>query len=209
MPKQLLSGLRFGMLLQLAVGPVCLFVANAAITAGFWPAMGAVAAVTLTDAAYIALSAVGAAALFAKPAVRKAARIVGGAVLCLFGLDMALGAFQVQLLPGIRLFAVDAGGSLFLQALLITASNPLTILFWGGALTAKGAGDGFTRRGLALFSAGCVLATLLFLTAVAALGGVLTGSLSAPLMAGLNAAVGLLLVGFGIRLILQKEKVAA
>ena len=209
MPKQLLSGLRFGMLLQLAVGPVCLFVANAALTAGFWPAMGAVAAVTITDAAYIALSAVGAAALFAKPAVRKVARIVGGAVLCLFGLDMALGAFQVQLLPGIRLFAADAGSNLFLQALLITASNPLTILFWGGALTAKVAGDGFTRHGLVLFSAGCVLATFLFLTTVAALGGVLTGSLSAPLMAGLNAAIGLMLAGFGIRLIMQKEKVAA
>ncbi len=207
MPKlaTLWKGFRFGMLLQLAVGPICLFVLLAAFTVGFWPAMGAVLAVTLTDVAYIALSSLGAAALLGKPSAQRAARLLGGAVLCLFGLDMLLGALGIRLLPGVRLFAAQAGGSVFWQALFLTASNPLTVLFWGGALTAKVAENGFDRRGLLLFASGCVLSTAVFLTAVAALGGTFRGSLDAVAVDVLNAIVGLALIGFGIRLMLRKD----
>ncbi len=199
-------GLRFGMLLQLAVGPVCLFIANAALTGGFWPAMGAVMAVVLTDAAYITLSSLGAAALLARPGVRRAACAVGGAVLCLFGLDMALGAFGVRMLPGIALFRGNTGGNLFLQALILTAGNPLTILFWGGALAAKVAEHQLSRHGLFCFSLGCLLATLLFLTAVSAVGGALVGVLQGPVILVLNGAVGVVLVYFGLRLLLRKDQ---
>ena len=50
------QGLRFGMLLQLAVGPVCLMVLNAAGTLGFLPTMPLVASFTLVDAFYILLA---------------------------------------------------------------------------------------------------------------------------------------------------------
>lgn len=199
------KGLRFGMLLQLAVGPVCLFVLRAAFTAGFWPAMGAVLAVTLTDAMYITLSSLGAAVLLGRPAAQRAARMVGGAVLCLFGVDMVLGALGIRLIPGILLFSAIAGGSLFWQALFITASNPLTILFWGGALTAKVAENGLDRKGLTVFSVGCVMATALFLTFVAALGATVMGGMNQTAVAVLNAAVGLVLVWFGVRLLLRKN----
>lgn len=207
MPRRLSlwQGFRFGMLLQLAVGPVCLFVLRAAFTAGFWPAMGAVLAVTLTDAAYIALSSLGAAALLARPSAQRAARLLGGAVLCLFGLDMALGVLGIKLIPGVRMFSAEASGSLFWQALFITASNPLTILFWGGALTAKVAENGLDRGGLILFATGCVMATAVFLTAVAAIGASFMGGMSETAIGVLNAAVGLALIWFGIRLMLLRK----
>jgi threonine/homoserine/homoserine lactone efflux protein len=188
---------------------VCLFVLNAAIAAGFWQAMGAVAAVTLTDAAYIALSALGASALFRKPAVRGVARKLGGAVLCVFGLDMALGALGIRLIPGVRLFAVDTGGSTFWQTLALTASNPLTILFWGGALAARVSTGDLRKRGLLGFACGCVLATAVFLTTVAALGGALMGRLDGMAISVMNMAVGVALVYFGVRLACKHEPVAA
>jgi threonine/homoserine/homoserine lactone efflux protein len=202
-----LKGLRFGMLLQLAVGPVCLFVANAALTTGFWPAMGAVAAVVLTDAIYITLSALGAATLLARPRVRRGARILGGVVLCVFGLDMALGAFGVRLLHGITLLQGSTGDGLFLRALILTAGNPLTILFWGGALTAQMAEHKLSGPSVALFSFGCLLATLIFLTAVAAAGGALVGVLSETVVLILNGAVGIALVIFGLRLTLNTKPI--
>ena len=193
------------MLLQLAVGPVCLFVLNASFTLGFRRALAAVAAVALVDAAYIALSAVGAAALLSKPGARRIARATGAAVLCLFGADALLGALGVSLLPGVRLFAPSQSGGLFVQALLLTASNPLTILFWGGALAARVAENQWNRGQLFLFSMGCVLATALFLNAVAALGGALTGKLPMFAIQALNALVGAALIAFGLRLLLRKE----
>ena len=204
-----LKGLRFGILLQLAIGPVCLFVVNAALSAGFWPAMGAVAAVVLTDAVYITLSSLGAAALLSRPSVRRGARILGGAVLCVFGLDTALGALGVRMLPGISLFQDTMDGSYFLRALILTAGNPLTILFWGGALTAQVAKHRLAGRGVALFSLGCLLATLLFLSAVAAVGGALASVLNETVVQVLNGAVGIALVIFGLRLILRAEPAPA
>lgn len=207
--RLVLQGLRFGMLLQLAVGPVCLFVLGSSFTDGFRQALSAVAAVALVDTAFIALSALGAAALLAKPFARRAARAVGGLVLCLFGADTLLGALGITLLPGIRLFAPTQGRGLFAQALLLTASNPLTILFWGGALAAKVAENHWRTGQLLCFALGCVLATALFLSAVAALGGALAGKLPFIAVRVLNAAVGGALIAFGLRLLLCREVQAA
>ena len=53
------EGLKFGMLLQLAVGPMCLLVFNTAKNEGFLIAMSLVLAIVLVDALYITLASVG------------------------------------------------------------------------------------------------------------------------------------------------------
>jgi threonine/homoserine/homoserine lactone efflux protein len=54
-----LGGLRLGIILQLSVGPVFLFVLQTAITRGITSALLAVTAVTLIDACYILLALLG------------------------------------------------------------------------------------------------------------------------------------------------------
>lgn len=198
------KGLCFGMLLQLAVGPVCLFVLNTSARYGFVKTLSLIAAVSLADALYIALSCLGVAALVNRPEVKAAVRVIGCAVLILFGLDMLLGAFGVSLLPGFRLFSASSAGSVFVKGLVLTLSNPLTILFWSGMLSAKVMENKWGKKQIALFASGCVLATVVFLSVVAALGGLLGGVLPNPVIAVLNAAVGLVLMYFGVRLIRRK-----
>ncbi|MDD2994424.1 MAG: lysine transporter LysE, partial [Pygmaiobacter sp.] len=60
------KGLRFGLLLQLAVGPVCLFVFSSAARYGTAVALAAVLGVALVDAAEMALAAAGAGRLLQK-----------------------------------------------------------------------------------------------------------------------------------------------
>lgn len=199
------QGLRFGMLLQLAVGPVCLMVLNAAGTLGFLPTMPLVASVTLVDAFYILLASLGIGAVMDKPKVKAGMKTVGGLVLILFGADMGLGVLGITLIPGFRLFSASADANLFLQGLILTLSNPMTILFWGGMFTAKGAENRWNRRQLGVFAVGCVLSTALFLSAVAGLGSCFTGRVPSVVIQGLNIAVGAALVFFGVRLILKKE----
>ncbi len=67
MIRKYFSGLRFGMLLQIAIGPMCLMVFNTAKNAGFWVAMSLVLAVALVDAFYIALASIGVSRLLKKP----------------------------------------------------------------------------------------------------------------------------------------------
>ena len=198
------KGLCFGMLLQLAVGPVCLFVLNTSAGYGFVRSLPLVAAVTLADALYVALSCLGVAALVSRPGVKAVVRAAGCAVLLLFGADMLLGAFGVSLLPGIRLFSASSGGSVFVKGLFFTLSNPLTILFWSGMLTAKVTENRWDKKHLAFFASGCVLSTVVFLTAVAAVGGLLGGVLPNAVIALFNAIVGLVLMYFGVRLISKK-----
>lgn len=198
------KGLCFGMLLQLAVGPVCMFVLNTSAGYGFANTLPLVAAVTLADALYIALSCLGVAAVVSRPGVKIAVRVIGCAVLIIFGLDMLLGSFGVSLLPGLRLFSASSGGSVFVNGLILAILNPLTILFWSGMLTAKVMENKWDKKHLAFFASGCVLATVVFLTAVAAVGGLLGGVLPNAVIAVLNAIVGLVLMYFGVRLIRRK-----
>lgn len=203
-PAMVYKGFRFGMLLQLSVGPVCLFVLQTAGTAGLPAALTVVLAVALVDAAYILLAGTGEAALLNRGGVQRVLRILGFTLLLLFGLNMALGAFGAALLPEIHLLSGAQPDSFFVQGILLTASNPLTILFWSGVFASQAA-DRLDRRQLLGFGLGCVLSTLVFLTGVAALGRALGSLLPAPVVAGLNAFVGLLIIAFGIKLLIKKS----
>ncbi|SDN00643.1 LysE family transporter [Acetanaerobacterium elongatum] len=199
------DGLKFGMLLQLSVGPVCLFVFQTSGSRGLLAGLLCVLAAALADAAYITLAGFGASVFFNRPRVRLCVKLFGCVILCLFGLNMVLSVFGLSLLPKLSLFGQVPAGGVFVQGLLLTASNPLTILFWGGVFSAKAAEKNMSKSGLFFFGLGCVLATLLFLTAVALLGSIFNTFLPAIVLTVLNAAVGCLLVFFGIRLMIKKE----
>ena len=201
--KSYFEGLRFGMLLQLAIGPMCLMVFNTAQNSGFFPAFSLVLAIALVDAFYIALAALGAGRLLEKERAKKLVPLLGGAVLLLFGLNIALGPFGYGFIPGLSVNA--PAGSLFLQGLILTLSNPLTVVFWGSVLTAKIVEDGLQSKELTVFSAGAVSATLLFLTAVALLGTGLRSFIPETVSAILNVLVGLLIAGFGVKMILKRK----
>ncbi len=199
------KGLKFGMLLQLAVGPMCLMVFNTSATHGIIDGLTLELAIALIDLLYIALSCMGAASLISRTRVKAAVKLVGCLVLVLFGASTIAGAFKLTLLPNIALFSDATGQSLFIQGLLLTASNPLTIVFWSGMFTTQMFENQWIKQQLFLFAAGCVLSTLIFLTAVTLLGSVLSGFLPELAIQLLNAAVGAFLIFFGLRLLLKKE----
>lgn len=202
----LLKGFRLGMLLQLSVGPVCIMVMNVSAAGGFWFGMVPVLAIALIDALYIALSCMGVAALIRKTRVRRIVQAVGCLVLVLFGANTLLdGGLQVALLPDLAWFNGGSGQSLFIQGLLLTASNPLTIVFWGGIFSAQVMERELDNVQLFFFALGCVLATVVFLTAVAFLGSMVRDFLPQLVIRILHMAVGGLLIFFGIRLLLKKE----
>ncbi len=200
------SGIRFGMILQLAVGPMCLLVFNTASAAGMKEGMAIVLAIAAVDAAYIALAALGVSAAMRKVSVRTAASFIGAVVLIAFGLDSILGAMGLHLLPAVRLFSGEAAGGHFVKGVLLTASNPLTIIFWGGVFTTKASEEGMAGRRLAVFAVGCVASTLIFLSTVALASSVAGSFIPEVAIKALNGAVGVILIYFGIRLVLRRGR---
>lgn len=123
-----------------------------------------------------------------------------------FGLNIILNVFGISLIPGIKIN--QTAGSLFAQGLLLTLSNPLTIVFWGSILTAHLVQSNMQRYQLVFFSCGLVSATLFFLSAVALLGMFAGSFLPQYITDALNVAVGLLIIMFGMKMFFKKDKAA-
>ena len=199
------KGFRFGMLLQLAVGPMCLLVFNTSASNGFFSGFILVLAIALVDIVYMVLSGLGVASVINKPKAKFILKLVGGAVLILFGINMVLGEFNIHLLPALTPHSDISSQNIFIQGVLLTASNPLTIIFWSSVFSAQVIENELNKRQLVVFGAGCVLATLSFMTAVVILGLAVNAFLPEIIIKILNIGVGIVLGYFGIRLLLKKE----
>jgi threonine/homoserine/homoserine lactone efflux protein len=197
-------GFKFGMILQLAVGPMCLMVFNTSTTYGFLIGLSLVLAISLIDGLYIILSGLGIAAIINKEKIKTTIKILGCIVLVLFGTNTITGAFGFKLLPDLKLFSNTTNQNIFIQGLLLTSSNPLTIIFWGGVFSTQVAEYDFSKKQLVFFGFGCILSTLFFLTIVSFCGSILSGFLPQVIIKILNVMVGAILIYFGIKLLLKK-----
>ncbi|MDT3426715.1 threonine/homoserine/homoserine lactone efflux protein [Paenibacillus forsythiae] len=202
-------GLQWGLLLQLAVGPVCFFIFHAASLRGFGAAEAGVAGVTLADGLFI-LAALRGAALLGRSRKPGGGRrpggilyLLGAGTLMVFGLNMIAGMLGHSLLPALPIADDSGRGGMFVRALLLTASNPLTLLFWTGIFSAKMAELRLPSGELMQFGLGCLLATVLFLTAVAVLGDLARPLVTPASARGLNFLTGILFLYFAFRLIVK------
>ena len=93
----------------------------------------------------------------------------------------------------------------FVLAVVLTLSNPLTIVFWAGVFTTRIAEGDLSDGDQKTFGLGCVLATLFFLSLVAGVGHVTQRMLPEEVILILNVAVGCVLVGFGLRQLAGKR----
>ena len=203
MLKKYFSGLKFGLLLQIAVGPMCLMVFNTAKNVGFLIALSLVLAIALVDAFYITLAGLGVSKLLEKEKIKKIFKIIGSLVLILFGINIILNVFGINIIPGLNLKPTST--NIFIQGLVLTLSNPITIVFWGSVLTTKIIEDKLKKKELIIFSIGLVSSTLSFLTLVAILGTMLSNFIPDNISSILNVIVGILIIFFGIKMLVKKE----
>lgn len=194
--SDLLEGLSFGLILQISVGPVCIAVLHKGLTQGFPHAFSMAWGVALVDALYIMLSIIGVSAILQIGPVRSAVGLAGVVLLVYFGVRYLLAPAEAS--QGDH--STDSLLKSFTYGAGLTLTNPLTILFWAGVLGAMLSTHSFNQAGgVICFSAGCVTATLLFLTVVALSGHFLERVLSNRLVLWLNRAVGVFLIGFAVK----------
>jgi threonine/homoserine/homoserine lactone efflux protein len=199
-----LKGFRFGMLLQLAIGPVCIFIFQLASTKGFLEAAAGVMGVVLIDGLFIMAAILGMASLIEKKNIKTVLRFIGAAILFLFGISTILGQFGIVLIPSLSVSGVNSANSAFVNTIILTVSNPLTIIFWAGVFSAKIAEKNMKKSEMYSFGAGALLSTLFFLTLVAAAGALVKNFLSEDIIMMLNIFVGFLLIFFSIRMAVKR-----
>jgi threonine/homoserine/homoserine lactone efflux protein len=192
------KGFLFGMTLQLAIGPVCLFILNCGIKDGFIHTLSGVSAIACVDALYMSLAIGGFARMISSPKAKKILGITGVFVVCAFGIKMTADSLGAAAALSV---ATQKSLPIFLSVFLLTASNPLTILFFAGVFAAKIGEHGADITSVIFFAIGCLLATISFMSAVAGAGSVLQSLFEVRAIRILNAIVGVALCVFaGMRL---------
>lgn len=196
------KGFRFGMILQLAIGPMCLFIFQRSISRGFWAGELGVLGTAVIDSLEIVLAVTGIGIVLEKS--RRAARFLkyfGIAILLLYGAVSVCNGFGITPLRGMgrKLPLSDGAGNTFWQAVILALSDPLTIVFWSGIFSAKIVEEKMDKADLCGFACGCVLATLTFLTLVSAAGSMTKRAIPMEVVSLLNAAVGLMMFYFAYK----------
>lgn len=200
----LFRGFKFGMLLQLAIGPVCIFIFQLATMHGFYMAETGVFGVVIIDGIFILAAILGVDSIIGKENIRFTLKIFGASIIFVFGLSMVLSLFNIKFLPSLSIFGTYSPNSSFLQAIILTAANPLTIFFWAGVFSTKIIEENMKRENIYVFGFGALFSTMFFLTLIAFVGRFTKTFFSPAAMQILNLVVGISLIYFSVKMILKK-----
>lgn len=198
--KRFIEGFSLGMVLQVAVGPVCLAVFSLGTSLGIFPAWtGAMGAVT-ADILFVFLALFGVGSLIRKPRVQKVFQVGGAILIALFGMELLLSPWGISFFP--KFGALGGGRSPFFEVLLITLSNPMAILFWIGVFSVK---ISEIQGGVYSYAAGAIFATFIFLSFVAVAAGYTRSFLPRNVLNIINAAAGLVLIFFALSRLVKRS----
>jgi len=198
MKRIFLKGLTTGLILQLAIGPVFIFITNIAFQKGLINAFFAVVAVTLVDYIYITMAIIGLGKILEQGRIKKIFTITSSLILIIFGLIMIKKGFSFSINNTQNGVTVNNIRESFFSTFILTISSPLTILFWTGIFTAKTIEYSMNKKELAVFGFASGLATFLFLSSIVILLSFMRTMISTKLIQILNIFVGLLLIFYGI-----------
>jgi len=197
--SKFLDGFKFGIMLQVAVGPVCFFVFQISVLNGIIPALLGTLGVTLIDGFYILLAILGIGKIIEKHKnAEKILKYFGSLVLITFGLYIFLSTLNNSSFVSHNTTPILKFNP-FISTCLLTISNPLTIIFWTGVFATKTTRENMNFKELTLFGIGSVISTFVFLSLISIAGDFTKTFISNSLIMLLNILIGLLLIFFGIK----------
>lgn len=196
--KPFLSGVRTGLFLQLAVGPVFFFILGITISSNYINGLFAIFAVTFVDYIYIFLSIIGIGRLLEQNKVKKIFGLISSVILILFGVMILYqGILFINKTELRHAFAWTPLKS-FTSSFVLTISSPLTIVFWSSIFSTKAIEKNYKNKQLVMFGAGAGSATFLFFGLTMLILSLLKSNIPNIAVQVMNCVVGMLLIYYGI-----------
>jgi threonine/homoserine/homoserine lactone efflux protein len=200
----LFDGFKFGMILQLAIGPICLMIFTLASNQSFIHGAAASLGAALADTIFI-LAAIGGIAKFIQnPKAKKGFQYGSAIILILFGLYMLYSSITQSIEATQRAFNYTIRQS-FIFVFLFTLSSPLTIAFWAALFSTKITSEKYTMKQALTFGAGAVVSTIVFLNLVAVSGSIMNQFLPSVAIKIINICIAVVITGFGIKKLYQSK----
>jgi threonine/homoserine/homoserine lactone efflux protein len=154
--------------------------------------------VTAVDYLYIALAVLGIGKLLEDQGRKRVLVFLSSAVLMIFGLLMirkGINFLNIGTVAGEPVLTISES---FISAFILTASSPLTIVFWSGVFTSKAIEYSLDKRGLIIFGISAGLATFLFLGFSVIILFVIKVMIPLLMIQVLNIFVGFVLIVYGV-----------
>ena len=194
--KAVANGLLTGLTLQLAVGPVFLFLVNLTLQKSILDGLAGALAVTTVDLFYISLAILGVGRVLERQSVKRLFGIIGPLVLLIFGIFILRNVLGTEL-DNAPVVISSGPMSSFASVFALTISSPMTIIFFTGIFSTKAIEYRYTRLELWSFGLGAGLAPLLFMGISMIAISFLGNYIPMTLVRLLNMVVGVLLIGYG------------
>lgn len=201
----LFNGIQLGIVLTFLVGPVFFTIIQTSIEQGFPKGVLVAIGVSVSDILYVAICYLGLAQVMADSNLKLYMAYIGGGILIGFGVYHLLIKSRKKIAdPG----SVSEKGFFryILKGFLINGMTPMVLFFWIGAVSLATIDFGYGEGGAFMLFFGSVLITVLSTDILKAyLADKLRRLITSRSLMIMNIILGVVLIFFGIRLILQAK----
>lgn len=199
----IVNGIGYGLLLAVLVGPVFFTLIQTSIERGFKSGVYVAVGIAFSDALCITITYLGISNVVSDPAFRIYLSYVGGVILLCFGIyylaiksrrPVIFSAEHIEERSPLRLMA---------KGFLINGFNPMVLFFWIATIGLASSHFGYTSRGSVIVFL-CSIVGTVFITDIikAKLSDKLRVMLTTRFMKIMNIVVGIVMFGFGLKLII-------
>jgi threonine/homoserine/homoserine lactone efflux protein len=190
------NGLITGFVINLAIGPLSLFVIGLTLQKTLLDGLMGALALTLVVYIYIALAVFGVSKLLENKKVKQIFGMISAIVLVIFGAIIIKGAIGIEIseaLVGTKNLLAS-----FVTVFILAISNPLSIVLFTGLFSTKAIEHNYVKRDLYYFGFGVGLATFSFTALVVLLISIISQSIPIIIIQILNILVGIAIIGYGV-----------
>jgi threonine/homoserine/homoserine lactone efflux protein len=151
-------GLVLGIGAAAPIGPVNVQIARRALTRGFWAGFALGCGAVTVDVTYAVLASLSLGPLLTRPTIDRVVSVIGAAVLAYLGIGCLRSAARPATLGS---GAVHSSARNYFTGLIMTATNPMTLVFWFATVPSSVVPDpAHPTRDLLLVCAGVFAATI-------------------------------------------------
>lgn len=197
------NGIKLGILLAFLIGPVFFTILQTSVERGFTQGVLVAIGVSLSDLAYVAICYYGLAQILEERQLHYHMAFAGGGILIAFGLYYLIIKSRRKPFQGGEMVKGKGFYRYIAKGFLINGFSPMVPLFWIGTLSLATLDFGYTERFDFILFIGTMLATVLATDILKAYLADKLGKVITPrLLSIMNIIIGIVLIGFGGRLIM-------
>jgi threonine/homoserine/homoserine lactone efflux protein len=198
-----LNGIQFGIVLAFLVGPVFFAIIQTSVERGFSKGVLVSAGVSFSDISYVIICYLGLIQLIENESFRHQMGYFGGGVLIAFGLYHLIIKSRKSIAPP-TVAPQRSALQYFMKGFVINGFSPMVPLYWIGTLSYASVNLGYVETSDFIIFYSALLTTVLVTDILKAyLADKLRRLITPRLMMWLNILVGIALMAFGVRLVLQ------